>query len=372
MMKKKEVLTPVRIGAIDALRGFDMFWITGGLALVIAGIKLFVNPMPAWLGYHLAHVNWEGFAAWDLVMPLFLFIVGASMPFSFDKEKLGDMPRYCIYSKIFKRVIILCLFGMMVQGNLLSFKVSQMVLLSNTLQAIAGGYLIAAICLLNFSVRQQVGVIMALLVSYWLILRAIPSPDGGGHWSQGSNIAFWVEKALLGDWRDKGGYAWLLPQLGFGASVLLGVCAGHILKSREAIATPKAKLACLVGAGALCLLLGYLASYDLPLIKKLWTSSMVLWSSGWCFLLIALFYFLCDCCRLEKWFFPLKVIGSNAIFAYMWVNICSPEHSISRALFGGFSHLFGSAGQFVFLLCNYALVWTILYILYKKKIFLKV
>ena len=86
---------PQRIAAIDALRGFDMFFLTGGLALVVSGINLFYDRSPEWLVKHSTHVNWEGFAAWDLVLPLFLFIVGTDMPFSFSGACGEDLPESC-------------------------------------------------------------------------------------------------------------------------------------------------------------------------------------------------------------------------------------------------------------------------------------
>ncbi|MBN1851369.1 MAG: hypothetical protein JW829_01545, partial [Pirellulales bacterium] len=77
---------PDRVMSVDALRGFDLFWITGGHGILVAMIGLFVDPMPEWLQYHLSHPAWEGFSAWDLIMPLFLFIVGVAMPFSFSRR----------------------------------------------------------------------------------------------------------------------------------------------------------------------------------------------------------------------------------------------------------------------------------------------
>lgn len=97
---------PQRIAAIDALRGFDMFFLTGGLALVVSGINLFYDRSPEWLVKHSTHVAWEGFAAWDLVMPLFLFIVGTAMPFSFSR-RIGSEPVWKIYLKVARRVVAL-------------------------------------------------------------------------------------------------------------------------------------------------------------------------------------------------------------------------------------------------------------------------
>ena len=169
---------PQRIAAIDALRGFDMFFLTGGLALVVAGINLFYDRSPEWLVKHSTHVAWEGFAAWDLVMPLFLFIVGTAMPFSFSK-RIGSEPLWKIYLKVARRVVVLFLLGMVVQGNLLSFEPSRMSLYCNTLQAIASGYLIAAICLLHLSIRWQVAATGGLLAVYWLVMKFVSFSESG-------------------------------------------------------------------------------------------------------------------------------------------------------------------------------------------------
>ena len=368
LKKEQGKRKPERIVALDVLRGFDMFWITGGLPLVMAFLALFWKPLPEGVAYHLTHVQWEGFAAWDLVMPLFLFVVGAALPFSLEKKKgLGSKGK--LYSQIFTRTLVLWLFGMMVQGNLLTFKPEHFVLLSNTLQAIAGGYLVCALLVLHTTARTRLWVLGGLLLLYGALLWAVADPVTGKHWEPNANLATWVERSVLGGWAERGDYAWVLPQLGFVASVLFGVFAGSLLQKQ---ATFGRKFGELLVWGLALLILGGLASLWIPVIKKIWTPSMVLWSSGWCFLLLALFYLICDGWGWQKLFFPFKVIGSNAIFAYMWVSLCSPQGNISRVLFGGFSGLFGEGEHFVFLLCNYGLVWGVLYFFYKNKLFLKV
>ena len=226
---------PQRIAAIDALRGFDMFFLTGGLALVVAGINLFYDRSPEWLVKHSTHVAWEGFAAWDLVMPLFLFIVGTAMPFSFSK-RIGSEPLWKIYLKVARRVAVLFLLGMVVQGNLLSFEPSRMSLYCNTLQAIASGYLIAAICLLHLSIRWQVAATGGLLAVYWLVMKFVSFSDpavgscAAGMLEPGRNLALLLDKYLMGNWQDGTNYAWILAQFGFGAMTMLGLLGGQILK----------------------------------------------------------------------------------------------------------------------------------------------
>lgn len=357
-----------RIEAIDALRGFDMFWLTGGMAVVVSFFQAFYKPLPGWVAYHSSHVAWEGFSAWDLVMPLFIFVVGTAMPFSLARRREASSLSLT-YLKIFKRVAILFLLGMAVQGNLLSFNPEQIKIYCNTLQAIASGYLIAAVCLLHLSIRQQIITTVVLLITYWALLKWVPFGNhAAGTLAPHANLPLYIDHAVFGKYQDGTNYAWLLPQLSFGALTLLGVMAGHILKGNARIKN----MLILAITGTACLALGYLWSFDLPIIKHIFTGSMVLWAAGWCFILLALFYLLTDICGLSKLVFPFKVLGSNAIFVYLWTSMCPPQNNISKVLFQGFSSCFGNYADFVFYLLNYALIFTVMYYLYNKKNFIKI
>lgn len=347
-----------------------MFWITGGLPLFLAACRLFMDPLPEWLISQTTHRAWIGFSAWDLIMPLFIFIVGAAMPYSFSKYNHGVRNYGRIYGRIIRRVALLFVFGMIAQGNLLSFDPEKIRLFCNTLQAIAGGYLIAAVAMLHLETRGRIILAAVLLAGYWGILRFVPFGENpGGLIEPWNNIALYWDRLLQGGLQDRTNYTWIISQMAFGTLTLCGVLGGEVLKSR----LPGGRKVLFLGViGLGCLLAGYLWSFDLPIIKHLFTSSMVLWAAGWCYILLALFYLVADVLKWGKLFFPFQIIGSNAIFVYMWVVVCSPEGNISRVLFGGFSSLWGDAGQFVFLLCNYLFIWGILFFLYKKKVFLRV
>ena len=112
-----ETPAPKRVLSIDALRGFDMFWITGGRPVLIALIGVFIAPLPPSWEYHLTHPRWEGFSAWDLIMPLFLFIVGAAMPFAFERRLDAGAQRKDLYVRIARRVAVLWILGMIAQGH---------------------------------------------------------------------------------------------------------------------------------------------------------------------------------------------------------------------------------------------------------------
>lgn len=357
-----------RIVAVDALRGFDMFWIIGGRQLVVAFLAIFINPFPDWLDYHFEHVRWIGFSAWDMIMPLFVFIAGVSMPFSIaNRAKTAGYA--AAYKKIIRRVVILWILGMMVQGNLLDFDAARLRLYSNTLQSIAAGYLVAAILLLHTGIATQLIAVPVLLWVYCLAVVFIPIPEYGAFaLDPHHNLPLFIDECILGNFRDGTTYTWIFSSLGFAATTLLGVHAGHLLKSRL---RPSMKLFALVGVGIGCLALGWMWHSWFPIIKHIWTSSMVLWSGGWCFLLLAVFYGVIDIAGLRKWSFPFVVIGMNAIAVYVGTHLVSFSR-ISGELIGGATERIGHAGSFIQAAVAFAMVWLILLYMYRKKTFIKI
>ena len=358
-----------RIMSVDALRGFDMFWIVGGGPLVMEFCKLFSNPLPVWLGRHLDHVPWEGFVGWDLIMPLFLFVVGVAMPFSIGKRLERGDTRGMIYRKVIYRVVVLWVLGTIAQGNLLAFDLSKLHIYSNTLQSIAAGYLISSIALVELRVRWQAALAGALLVVFWALMAFVPVPGyGAGVFTPDGNLAMWIDEALLGRFRDGSNYTWIFSSLGFGATVLMGVLAGHLLRARL---PGRRKALLLAAAGLGCLLGGWLWSFAFPIIKHIWTSSMVLWSGGWCLLLLALFYWIIDVLGYRRWAFFFTVIGMNAIVAYMAPDIIPFPH-ISNTLFAGLAKHLGMFGNFLVAFGAVGVLWVGLYYMYRKQTFVRI
>jgi predicted acyltransferase len=355
--------------SVDALRGFDMFWIAGGQAFVVEFCKLFSNPLPPWLERHFDHVPWEGFVGWDLIMPLFLFIVGVAMPFSFGKRLARGESRSRIYGKVIYRVVVLWILGMIAQGHLLAFDPNNLQFYSNTLQAIAAGYLISAIALVELPVRWQAALAGALLVIFWALMRFVPVlGHGAGVLTPDGNPAMYIDKALLGHFRDGTPYTWILSSLGFGATVLMGVLAGHLLRARL---PGKRKVLVLAGSGLGCLAGGWLWSFAFPIIKHIWTSSMVLWSGGWCLLLLALFYGVIDVLGFRRWAFFFTVLGMNAIVAYMAPDII-PFWQINSTLFAGLAKHLGMFGNVLVAFGALGVLWLGLYYMYRKRTFVRI
>lgn len=314
-----------RLASIDILRGLDLF------------LLLFLQPVLWKIGeaahigqidsllWHFDHETWEGFRLWDLVMPLFLFMVGASMPFSLSKYCNGA-PLSTAYRKVIRRVVMLFIFGMIVQGNLLAFDPNAIYIYTNTLQAIACGYLIAAVFLLHLSIRWQVAATVMLLFLYWLPFQFY------GDYTPEGNFAYRIDEIVIGRFRGDLSYTWIWSSLTFGATVMLGTFAGRMMRNST---RPEHTAARLLGLGLALLSLGILWSFQMPVIKRIWTSSMTLYSGGWCFILMAIFYWSIDVKGWHRGVNRLKIYGMNPITAYMIgevINFRSVVHSVTWGL----------------------------------------
>ena len=370
-----------RLESLDVLRGFDLFC----LILCEATFYLLRDAINApWFNkvmWNFSHVSWEGFSPWDLIMPLFMFMAGVSIPFALSRYKT-ESNKWLVYRRIGKRVLLLWIFGMMCQGNLLALDPNHIYLYSNTLQSIAMGYLIAAVLFLNFRTSTQVVVTVILLLAYWAAMQFITVDGfGGGDYTRDGNLAEWVDRVVLGRFRhfaeiengvvlfSKGyRYTWVLSSLNFGVTVLTGLFAGEILKRGL---SPKKKYQYLFGIGMIMVILGWLWNFQMPVIKHIWTSSMVLVSSGYCFLLMGLFYYWIDYKGYFKNNTWLKVFGMNSIVAYMLADVAN-FRCIGASLFHGLEQYLGAYYPVLIGLSNFIVIYIILWILYKHKIFLKV
>ena len=363
--------TSQRVISIDALRGFDMFLIAGGFQ-IFSGLFKGINS--AFLNTHfkpqLEHVNWQGFSFCDLIMPLFLFIVGAAMPYSFDKRLKGGQGKARIYLHVVMRVVILWVLGAMVQGNLLQYDLSKLQLYSNTLQSIAAGYLFSAIIMLNLPFIGQFAATVLLLLGYWAVLAFVTVPGHpAGTLTPHINPAIYIDKIVLGRfWPQDATYSWVLSSMTFTCTVMMGVFGGYLIKSGK---NCKEKLMWLFGSGIACLVVGMVWGRWLPIVKHIWTSSMVLYSGGLCLLLLGFFYLVIDVWQFKKWAFGFIVIGSNAIAAYMATELFD-FRKIGDIFVGGLAKYVGNWNEFVRAMAAFAVVWVILYWMYRKKTFIKV
>ena len=370
-----------RLESLDALRGFDLFFLVA-LGPLMHSLARTANV--EWLNESMwvfSHVSWEGFSPWDLIMPLFLFMSGISMPFSLSRYKSISDKRPLL-RRLAKRILLLWIFGMMCQGNLLALDPNTIYLYSNTLQAIATGYLITALLFLFTSRRTQIITAVVLLLVYWTAMQFITVDGyGGGNYTPQGNLAEWIDNTVLGRFRDTAQvidgkvvvadwyhYTWILSSLNFGVTVLTGLFAGYIAKDKI---EEKKKLKLYFGTGITMVIAGWLWNFQMPVIKTIWTSSMVLVSSGYCFLLMGLFYYWIDYKGHRSGITWLKVYGMNSIVAYMLANVVN-FRCIGESLFYGLEQYMGSYYSFLMTLWNIGAVYVIIWFMYKRRIFLKV
>ena len=372
-----------RLESLDALRGMDLLFLVAISDLVEELAEVIDTPWMASVMECFTHKTWEGFSPWDLVMPLFMFMAGVAIPFALSKykEHLGGSSKQ-LYLRLGKRVLLLWLFGMMVQGNLLALDPHRIYLFTNTLQAIAVGYFFSAIIYLHTSWKTQIGIAAGLLLAFWGAMEFITIGGyGGGDYTPNGNLAEGIDNFVLGRFRDTAQvidgevvvkasytYTWILSSLNFVVTVLSGVLAGEALKSGRNKYT---KVSLLLIAGVAMVALGWTWDFVHPVIKHIWTGSMVLVSSGYCFLLMGIFYLWIDCLGYNKHLTLLKVYGMNSITAYVVSHVISLR-SISKSLFFGLEQYVGDYYGFIIQLSNVTILFLILYILYRNKIFLRV
>lgn len=357
-----------RILSIDALRGFDMFLIVGGGSFISSILALSDSPLSQALRAQMHHAEWHGFTVWDLIFPLFLYIVGVSIPFAITKRlDRGDSHRDIVLHVV-KRALVLYFFGMIMEAG----RIDELGGLRYTgvLHRIAFCYFFTSLIVLYTGIRGQVIWFVSLLTGYWLAMTFIPVPGhGAGVFTIEGNLASNLDRmyqpgALRTEMYDNEGMLSTFPAV---ATTLLGVLSGHGLRSP---ASQSRKAAGLCASGAVSLVLGLLWSVIFPLNKLLWTSSFVLYAGGWSMLLLALFYWLIDVRGYRTWAFPFVVTGLNALTIY----IASALFDFGRIFtvftyefsenFGTYSSLVRSAGVLT-------VKWLFLYYLYRKRIFLK-
>jgi len=360
-----------RMVCVDALRGFDMFLIIGADDVVRALASNSHNRWMQMLGNQFEHVPWDGCHLYDLIFPVFLFAIGVSIPFSFGKRIARGDSKASIYAHIFKRVAVLVILGAVIHGHLLSFNVHQMTASYSVLMVLALGYMVASFILLNFNLRWQIVIAVALLVSYWALMNYVPVPGHVvGVYKPGFNLGDWLNNFVLGRLQAGWHNGWILQSMTNGATAMLGVFAAYVLRSRK---RDSQKLLWLLGLGLACLASGWVWSFWFPIIKNRWTSTYVLWAGGWSYLALGVFYWIVDVRQYRKWAFPFIVIGMNAIVAYMaWGLFASAFRLMADRLVGGLEQYTGGWYDAIAWFVAMSILWVGLYCLYRTRTFIKI
>lgn len=366
--------TAKRLYSLDALRGFDMFWIMGGQALFAGLATLTGWPVLKWWAIQLKHAPWHGFHFYDMIFPLFLFIAGISFPFSLAKRTAMHQSRNKIYSHVIYRGLILVLLGIL-YNNGLRFNLDEL-RYGSVLGRIGLAWMFAALIFMNTRLTWRIIWFWAILAGYWLLLLLFPATDLGSNdpFSQTGNLASYIDRLIMpgrlyaGN-HDPEGILSTLPAV---STAILGMLTGEFLMSEYPVGKKMLKLLWIIIAGVTFLIIGKLWDATFPINKNLWSSSFVCFAGGISLLLFALFYLIIDIWNFRKWAFFFVVIGMNPITIYLAGRIISFRHA-SDFFFGAFSDLFPEVwSQFLGGAGVTAVGWVFLYILFKKKIFLKV
>jgi len=364
----------VRLLSLDALRGFDMFWIIGWGGLWHGLAKMTNWPLFNWWSTQMTHVDWDGFHFYDMIFPLFLFIAGISFPYSLEKSKEKGVSGKSIYFRIIKRALTLVLLGLVFNGLLkLEFDTQRY---ASVLGRIGLAWMFAAFIFMNTKRNGRILWCAGLLIGYWLVLALVQAPDfpDAARFSKEGCFTCYIDRAFLpgrmyNPLYDPLGLFGIVPAI---STALLGMLTGAFVKTEKGGFTQMKKVGYMTGAGVALVLLGLLWGLAFPINKLLWSSSYVCLAGGLSLLLFALFYWIIDVRGYRRWTLFFTVIGMNSITIYMAQSIINFRFT-ANYIFGGLIKLFPENwDQFLNNLTLIAVCWLFLYFLYKQKIFIKV
>ncbi len=388
---------PVRLLSLDAYRGFTMLAMaSGGLGLAAVAGQFPENGFWKSVSYHFSHAEWIGCAFWDLIQPSFMFMVGVSMAFSgAHRAGRGQSWRRMLAHAAF-RAVFLTLLGVFLRSN--GHPQSNWTF-EDVVSQIGLGY-VFLFFLWGRGFKAQLAAAGGILLGYWLLFALWPLPgadyewakvgvdpawpdklDGfAAHWNKNANPAHYFDVWLLNLFprakefiANGGGYQTLsfIPSL---ATMIFGLLAGEVLRLSWSAGR---KIGLLAGAGLAGLLLGELCGVIglCPVVKRIWTPSWTLFSTGWTLLFLAAFYLVIDRGTLRRWAWPGIVVGMNSIAMYImtwlfpgWIRQTVKTHLGTDAF-----DVFGKPyAEFLQRSLSVILLFVVCAWMHRRKIFLRV
>lgn len=357
-----EPTKPERMLSLDAFRG-----------MTIAGMILVNNP-GTWTAVYgpLQHAAWHGWTPTDLVFPFFLFIVGVAVTLALRKDQPG------VHGKVVRRALIIFGLGLFLNG--FPFFPLDTWRIPGVLQRIAIGYFFAAMIYLHTGWKNQARIALGLLLGYWLMMTA------GGDLTKEGNLAAIIDRALLGKHNytpvyDPEGLLSSVPAIG---TALCGVLTGHWLRTQR---TPFEKTAGMFVAGTTAVALGWVWNFWFPINKALWTSSYVIFTAGLALQFLALCYWLMDIHGYKAWAKPFIVYGSNALAVYFLSGLMGDvsvsftvtqpngqNWTLKKVVYESvFAPLASPVNASLLFALTYVAFWlAMMWLLYRKRIFIKV
>ena len=364
--------TDQRLYSLDALRGFDMFWIIGADEVFHQLAKSTESPFWESVSTQFTHPSWNGFHLYDLIFPLFLFLAGVSTPYSIGRSLSEGKTKQQLLLRVIKRGLILVLLGFIYNNGLQLHPIAD-IRFSSVLGRIGIAYMLANIIYLYAKEGIPIICFFGLLIGYWLILKFTSAPGFPmGDLTMEGNFASYVDRSILPGKlslviHDTVGLFNNIPAI---STALAGIITGIYLKKTNIDKKKKSWVMALCGLS--CLALAQIWNLDFPINKNMWSSSFVMHTTGFSLLLMSLFYYIIDVLGYKKWAFFFKVIGMNSILIYISGKFINWRFTTN----GFFQWLIDWVGDpynaVVMALCMILIKWTFLYLLYQKKIFLRV
>ncbi len=359
-----------RILSVDIFRGLTIV------------LMILVNTPGTWSNVYapFLHAKWHGYTPTDLVFPFFLFIVGTSIVFAYRNKKADSSA----YKKIVIRTLKLIGLGLFLGAFTIAFpfiKDFEEIRFPGVLQRIGVVFFFASIFFLNFKWKTLIWICVTLLVGYWLLMGYVPVNGVASTFERApNNLANYVDLNVLGThmWKEDYDPEGLLSTIPAVCSSLLGIFTGLILTSKQS-----EKIRLMVGIGGSLLIVGHLWDFIFPINKALWTSSFVLVTAGWANMILALIYYITDVRKIH-FGSVFRYAGANAITVYFLSSFITKlfysikvteDTSLHAWLFQNiFVHDFMSAStsSLLYGLSVVAFYVLLAYVLYKRKIFIKV
>ena len=341
---------PKRLVSLDAYRGFIMLVMaSGGFAIAHVASELTEAGEPSrfWdiLGFQFSHTPWTGCSFWDLIQPSFMFMVGVAMPYSYASRRTKGKTTQQIAGHAVLRAIILILLGVFLSSNGAQETNFTFV---NVLTQIGLGYCFVLL-LIGRGLAVQTAALAFILVGYWLAFALYPTLPLAqfddktlgvpvdwdhlfsgffAHWNKNANFAHGVDVWFLNLFPrskpflfNRGGYQTLnfVPSMG---TMIFGLMAGELLRGGK---KPFEKFLNLAIGGAVCLVVGFVLAHTVcPSVKRIWTPSWAVFSTGWTLWMLAGFYWIIDIQGYRKWAWPFVVVGMNSIAMYCMAQLLKP------------------------------------------------
>jgi len=370
IMDKKNSLHSTRLQSLDVLRGFTMFWIIGGDALIHSLAKVTDIKAIKWLSLQLTHVEWNGFHFLDLIFPLFMFVSGVAIPYSLGNSLKKGISKEKILFKVSKRVLLLILFGI-IYNNEIYFDFANL-RYASVLGQIGVAYFIAALVYLYANLKGQILAVIIILFGFWGLMMLFPVPGfGAGILSHEGNFSGYMDRLFLPGkmYREHYDPQGLLLMISAATITLMGTTTGSLLKNDNYSMLRKTGIMVVLGF----LLIGLSLVWNIwyPINKEIWSSSFNVLTIGLSLLFVSGFYYVIDIKGFSKWSFPFLLIGLNPITIYMAHRMVDFRYT-ANFLLAGTMQIFESYAEVILVLGILGLEILLLYFLYKRKIFLKV